>query len=341
MRTGLAIAALMVAAILGATPALAQFQRPEVTAPATATLDIPEVWRTDGFKAPESVAYEPASKTLLVSNIAVTFAAPPAGGAPGGAPPGGGAPGGAPPTGGVPPGGAAPGGAPPGGAPGAGGAPTVVEEPTDGYISQVGLDGTVIKERFVDGLDRPSGLTVSGDTLWVLAGDVYEIDLATQQTRNIYARPEGIGRLTDVRVADDGRVFVTDMYDATIFVIENGQLTEWLKDEAQLNRVNGLVIDGGTLYVNVSGKIKQIDIATKAISPYGTDDVTGAGDDLIAVPGGLLAAAFGNTILVDAAGTVTQVLPAGVNGLEYVPDEKLIVVTQLRDNQIAAYQAPF
>jgi len=146
--------------------------------------------------------------------------------------------------------------------------------------------------------------------------------------------------LTDVRVARDGRLFITDMNSGSIFVLDKGQMSLWMK-ESQFGRVNGIVIDGGTLYVNCSGTIKAIDIATKKITPYGTDGVTGAGDDLIPVPGGLLAAAFQNTILVDKAGKVTQVLPIGVNGLEYVADQKLIVATFLRNGELAAYKAQF
>jgi hypothetical protein len=246
------------------------------------------------------VAYDAATRTLLVTNLAVNFSSPPP--APGG--------------------------------------PPAREEPTDGYITQVGLDGKVIKERFIDGLDRPSGLTAKDGTLWVLAGDLIEIDLATQRVRNTFKRPEGAGRLTDLRVADDGRVFVTDMYDATIFVLEKGRLTEWLKDD-QLGRPNGIVIAGGTIFVNASGTTKAIDIATRKITPYGTAGMTGAGDDLVPVPGGLLAAAFQNTIMVDKEGKVTQVLPVAVNGLEYLPREGLLLVTFLRKGEIAAYKAQF
>jgi hypothetical protein len=300
MKARFAMGIAAFAAVCAAAPALSQAPRPQVTVAASAKQDLTEIWRTPGFRAPESVAFDPASRTLLVTNLAVNLAGPP---------------------------------------PAAGG-PPVREEATDGYVTQVGLDGKVIKERFVDGLDRPSGLTIKGGTLWVLAGDLVEIDLATQRIRNTFKRPEGAGRLTDLRVADDGRIFVTDMYDATIFVLERGQLTEWLKD-AQLGRPNGIVIAGGTLFVNASGTTKAIDIATRKITPYGTAGVTGAGDDLVPVPGGLLAAAYQDTILVDKDGKVTQVLPIGVNGLEYVPAEELIVVTFLRKGEIAAYKARF
>lgn len=300
MKAGFMIGGAIFAVLWGVTPANSQVVRPQVTVTPSATQNLTEAWRTSGFRAPESVAYDAATRTLLVSNLAVDFSAPP---------------------------------------PGAGPAPPR-EEPTDGYITQVGLDGKVIKERFIDGLDRPSGLTVKDGTLWVLAGDVVEIDLATQRIRQTYKRPEGAGRLTDLRVADDGRIFVTNMYDATIFVLENGHVSEWLKDE-QLGRPNGIVISGGTMFVNASGTTKAIDIATKKITPYGTAGVTGAGDDLVPVPGGLLAAAFQNTILVDSEGKVTQVLPEGANGLEYLPGEELIVVTFLRKGEIAAYKAQF
>src|SRR5690606_26997984 len=95
-----------------------------------------ELWRLDGFAAPESVTYDPGTGTLFVSNLAVDMSAPrPA------------------PTADTPP----------------------APEAPKGYVSQVSLDGEMLVERFVDNLAAPGGNTIVDGVLWQLAGDLLKI----------------------------------------------------------------------------------------------------------------------------------------------------------------------
>lgn len=208
-----------------------------------------------------------------------------------------------------------------------------------GYVSQVSLDGEVLNERFIDGLDAPGGNYIIDGTLWQMAGDLLEVDIATATVVNTFAAPEGAGLLPDVAVTSDGRAFVTGS-DGTIYLAADGALTPWLQGP-DLQGANGIKIDGNTIFVNAGGAIKVIDIETQAISDYGSATL-GMRDDLEIVPTGMIASGGGTVVEVTPDGTVTEVIGApGITGLTYVPDRGVVVATHLMAGELAAYQVDF
>ena len=49
-----------------------------------------------------------------------------------------------------------------------------------GYLSKIGLDGTVIEQKWIDKLNAPKGLTISKDKLYIADVDeLVEVDIAT------------------------------------------------------------------------------------------------------------------------------------------------------------------
>ena len=222
-----------------------------------------------------------------------------------------------------------------------------------GYITQLSLDGEVITERFVDGLNTPAGTFVSDGTLWVIAGGLAEIDIATGAIRNTYTSPE-LAFPNDVFVAEDGRVFVTDTFGSAIFVLENGELTLWLRDP-QLAGANGITVIGDTVYVarvgDVSGgfenmvpngNIKTIDLATRAIGDFGSPDPIGGLDGIEPMDQGLMVTdnPGGRLLQVAPDGTVTELaMPgAGAADHEFIPDEHLVIIPMLNTGEVIAYR---
>jgi hypothetical protein len=270
-----------------------------------------ELWRLDGFAAPESVSYDPGTGTLFVSNLAVDLSAPRAAPA-----------------------------APAAGTEAAPPPPPASEEPK-GYVTQVGLDGTIIKERFIDKIAAPGGNVIVDGVLWQLAGNLLKIDIATATVLETFVRPAEIkGLLPDVAIAADGRAFVTGMGGA-IYLAENGTLVPWLED-ASLAGANGIVIDGNTIYVAAGTAIKAVDIDSKQITDYGTATQLEKLDDIRMIPTGMLVSAGGQVVSVTPEGAVTQPFESeGVAGVGYVEDQNIVVITRLAGGEVIAYKADF
>ena len=179
-----------------------------------------------------------------------------------------------------------------------------------------------------------------------------EIEISSGKVLNKYPAA-GAMFLNDVAVAADGRVFVADTFTSTIYVLAAGKMDVFVKD-AKLRGPNGLVILGGNLLVaelgDVSqgfdkmtpGNVKQINLATKAISDFGPplvgnlDGIELDGQGGVTVtdnPGGKL-------LDIRATGTPTVIgtLKAGAADHEWVASLGLYVVPQMQDNALVAYK---
>jgi DNA-binding beta-propeller fold protein YncE len=211
-------------------------------APAAFGQEVREVWRVTGFERPESVAYEPGSKLLYVSNI--------------------------------------------------GGDPSAHDG--NGFLSRITLDGKLETMRWLEGLDAPKGIAIAGNTLYVADIDrLVEVDIAAGQIADAYPAPGG-KFLNDVAIGPDGQVFVSDSAGNAIYVLQEGVLSLWLAD-AGLNGPNGLYVDteAGRLLVaelgvggSAPGRVRTVDLATKAVGDYGGSEPVGVLDGIAAVPRG-------------------------------------------------------
>ena len=98
-----------------------------------------------------------------------------------------------------------------------------------GFISKVSPDGNMQEAEWVTGLNAPKGMAMSGDLLYVSDVDqLVEIDLNNGEITN-NCQAEGAQFLNDTVVHSDGRVFVSDMLADSIYVLENGTLSVWLR----------------------------------------------------------------------------------------------------------------
>jgi hypothetical protein len=221
-----------------------------------------------------------------------------------------------------------------------------------GYITQLGLDGTVMKEKFAEGLNAPKGTFVAGTTLYV-AGveEVVEIDLSSGQVTTRHAVP-GATFVNDLAVAEDGTIYATETMQGAIYTIANGTATQFVADPA-LAGANGILIDGGRLLIatlgDISGgfqnlkpsNIKAVDIATKAITDFGSAEPIGTLDGIEPVQGGVLVTDNGGGRLVKVAedGTATEIgqTGAGSADFEFVADQNLVVIPLLNSSEVVAY----
>jgi len=161
----------------------------------------------------------------------------------------------------------------------------------DGAIGTLAADGTLIAADWVTGLDAPKGIGLAEGRLFTADIDqLVEIDTATGEVVARYPA-EGAMLLNDVVVAPDGRVFVSDTFTMTIWVLADGSFTPWLQDPALMG-ANGLIVADGALIVANLGDVSQgfenakpgwvvsVDLETQAVTNYGAADAVGLLDGI-------------------------------------------------------------
>jgi sugar lactone lactonase YvrE len=223
----------------------------------------------------------------------------------------------------------------------------------NGYISKLSLKGEILDKEWVTGLDAPKGLALHDGKLYVSDIDkLVIIDIATGEIVASHAA-SGATFLNDVSAHEDGRVFVSDMMQNQIWMLEGDQLELWLEDEA-LGNPNGVLAEGDRLLIatwgkpkedfstDVPGQLKAIDYETKEIQSLG-DEPVGNLDGLEADgQGGYLVTDWlsGGLYTFDADGKAEMImdLNQGSADHEYIEGEKLVVIPMMMDGTVAAYK---
>jgi sugar lactone lactonase YvrE len=231
------------------------------------------------------------------------------------------------------------------------GSPT--EKDGQGFISRVSLEGRMLDEKWVDGLNAPKGLAVSGGKLYVADIDaLVEIDLADKTTARYEA--EGAKFFNDVTADGAGRVYVADTFTNAIWRLDGGSFTHWLSDP-DLAAPNGLLAEDGQLVVTPLGEVAEggegrnaehlrtVSLAHKSVASLGDRTPIGNLD-------GLQPDGKGNYFVTDwvsgglfhvrpsGAATKLLALNAGSADLEYVESAGLIVIPMMNDGQLVAYR---
>lgn len=117
----------------------------------------------------------------------------------------------------------------------------------EGWVSRLALDGTILEEKWVEGLNAPKGMAVRDGKLFVSDYDQYHvIDIASATIENTYP-VDGAGFLNDITTWQGG-VYMSDSGSARIFQVDVNGYKEWLADE-RLGGVNGLTPDGDRLLI--------------------------------------------------------------------------------------------
>jgi sugar lactone lactonase YvrE len=213
------------------------------------------------------------------------------------------------------------------------------------YVSRVSLTGEVTEPRWITGLAMPTGMAVSGGTLYVVErASLVEIDI---ESASVVARhPIPDARFpNDVAVDGAGRVYVSDSAASVIYRFADGAFEAWL-DSGEVSSPNALLVDGGALLVGSTGdrRLKSIDLETREVStvaefPPGNIDgiqVDGHGGYLVSQWEGVVYRA-------DRTGSAERILDTTVAGencadFAYVESERLLVVPTFRGDRLAAYR---
>lgn len=212
----------------------------------------------------------------------------------------------------------------------------------DGYISTLGADGVVKVANFASGLNSPKGMAVVGGKLYTAdLTELVEIDTSTGAITNRYPAA-GAVFLNDVAAGPDGKIYVSDTFGNSVWVLENSTMSI-LAQDPMLMGANGLTVVGDALIVAdlgdasqgfdklTPGMVVSIDLTSKAVTPYGSTDPSGALDGI--EPDGkggvLFTDNMGGRLMQQApegmAASVATLEP-GAADLEVVLDQGLILV---------------
>lgn len=224
----------------------------------------------------------------------------------------------------------------------------------NGFISKVGTDGKIIELEWVTGLDAPKGLTIADGKLYIADIDqLVVVEIATGKILSSH-HAFGAGFLNDVTADATGNVYVSDMFNDTIYRLNTlGQLTVWLYSPELLSP-NGLHVEGNQLIVGCwgvtmdgfateePGYLKTVSLATKEIKSLGNGKPVGNLDGVESdgnnayyvtdwVAGKLL------HINKDGSFNVLLELTQGSADHEVVLKEKLIVIPNMVEGKVLGF----
>jgi sugar lactone lactonase YvrE len=224
----------------------------------------------------------------------------------------------------------------------------------NGYIARLSLDGAILDKEWATGLNAPKGLALHDGKLYV--SDIDELVVIDTASGEIVARymAPGATFLNDVTAGEDGRVFVSDMMQNQIWMLEGDQFQMWLQDEA-LENPNGLLAEPDRLVVgawgkpkedfstDVPGHLKAVDYQSKEITSIGPGDPIGNLDGVEPDgQGGYLVTDWfsGGLYEVSADGKAEMVmdLNQGSADHEFVEDQNLAVIPMMMDGTVDAYK---
>jgi len=188
----------------------------------------------------------------------------------------------------------------------------------NGYISQLSLDGKVIKQHWLEGLNAPKGMALLDNLLYVAdINELIVIDIKQGSVKHKYLAPKAIF-LNDVAIDKQGNVYVSDMMTNTIHRLSGDKFEIWLHDE-KLEAPNGLLVEGNNLIVGswgnmtdgfatqTAGHLKTINLNNKQIQSLG--DKTPAGN-----LDGVESDGNGNYFVTDwMQGKLLHITPAGLS----------------------------
>ncbi len=141
-----------------------------------------------------------------------------------------------------------------------------------GYLSRVSLDGQVLDQKWMEGLNGPTGMAISEGKLYVVDIDhLVQIDINNQEITGRFPAPDSMPGLNDVSINPDQRIFVSGSFSKTIYELKNEGLEVWFQDD-QFRDANGLFAEKNDLYF-VGYYLRKISLSDQTIQSVVTDSL--------------------------------------------------------------------
>tara|TARA_R110001592_G_C13192743_1_gene753276 strand:+ start:25323 stop:26177 length:855 start_codon:yes stop_codon:yes gene_type:complete len=209
-----------------------------------------------------------------------------------------------------------------------------------GWISRVSKEGSILEEKWVEGLNAPKGMSAHNGLLYVADIDtLHIINLETGERLNSFTI-EGAGFLNDVTVWN-GEMYAADSARKTIHKLDENGSRPWLTAPI-LSGVNGLLGYGDRLIATTMtrGQLLSIDADGK-IEVLASGMVDADGIAALGHGSFLVSSWTGRIWHVGGGGTVTSILDTeaeGVNQNDLTGVGSLIVVPNWSPGTVTAWR---
>lgn len=220
------------------------------------------------------------------------------------------------------------------------GAPT--KKDGNGFISTLNTDGKVKKLKWATGLDAPKGMAILAGKLYVSDIDaLVEIDLASGKILKRYPIT-GAGFLNDV-AAFENQVVVSDSQMGTIHALENGKISLLATDQ---KGINGLAFNKQGHLFSLDGKGLIMHGAPNQGGQVLNSKVTGGDGLIILENGAFIASRWQGEIYLISQGREKLLLDtkdqkSNTADIEYIPQDKLVLVPTFFKNKVVAYRLSY
>lgn len=214
----------------------------------------------------------------------------------------------------------------------------------NGFITQMDKSGKIIELKWIEGLDAPKGMGISGNSLFI--ADINTLVEANIETGEITNKIELKGQpdLNDITVADDGSVYVSGSGSNTIYKLEAGTLNPIFKGE-EGERFNGLFWEKNRMLLLTSNSSIFYEIPWATMQAKVIAKNMGHGDGIAPVgDGGYITTNWkGAVSYVSASGEVsklldTEALEENAADADFCIDEQILYVPTFFKNQVKAYK---
>ncbi len=228
------------------------------------------------------------------------------------------------------------------------------EKNKQGFISKIDEQGKLITLKWLSGFNAPKGLGIYKNKLYVADIDSLAVVNLDSGSIDKWYHAEGATFLNDVEISTDGTVYVTDTFGGNaIYILKNDTLSILFKD-ARLDYPNGLKLKGNKLYIaswgvvtnsetfetEIPGSLLVMDLTEKSVSTISKN--IGNLDGLVNFKEGFITSDWiaGKLMFINQNGEAQDLidLNAGSADIEFMADKNLLLVPQMLDGKLVAYE---
>ena len=228
-----------------------------------------------------------------------------------------------------------------------------VEKDGNGFISIVSLDGKIIQEKWVIGLNAPKGLALHGRTLYTADIDeLVAIDINSGRIINKF-KVNDAKFLNDVTANKNGDIYISDMFLNRIHLLTEDNFSIWI-ESSELEAPNGLLALEDEIILGswgkmtegfateIPGHLKRISIKDKTIQSIGDGSSVGNLDGVESDDNGgfyITDWISGKLLHINSLGEVSELLdlPQGSADHEVIIEKNLIFIPLMMDNKLLSY----
>jgi len=217
-----------------------------------------------------------------------------------------------------------------------------------GVVSRLDLDGNMLDFEWISGLDAPKGIARQGTMLWVSDIDrLHRIDMQKAELMESLAVPDATF-LVGTAVDGEGTVYIADMLASKIHQYRDKRFKVYAAGEA-LESPAGLVVAADRLIVAAWGltddyttEVPGRFIAIEKRKPRAISKTVGNLYGLASDGAkGWLGTDFATGRVLHVTETTAPRellrLPKGIGGIEFVASRQLLIVAEVTENRISAY----